>query len=70
MSGPWQLLPDAALKLTPQYQAYHNRVVEACVKLMGEHVRLFFSEQCDYLQEFLENEDPEDVAYTQWEHLD
>ena len=54
---------------SPEYRAYHARVVEACVRLMGEQCRGFFDEECDYLEEFAANEDPCDVAVSQQESL-
>jgi hypothetical protein len=55
------------VKSSPQYQVYHEQVVEACAKLMGEQVRDFFDKQCDYLEEFMEGADPEEVAQAQYD---
>jgi hypothetical protein len=55
------------LKSSPEYQAYHKQVVEACVKLMGEQARSFFDTECDYLDEFWEGADPEEVAQAQYD---
>ena len=54
---------------SPAYKIYHARVVEACVLLMGEQYRKFFETQCDYLEEFAENMEPDDVAMSQRESL-
>ena len=54
---------------TVEYEAYHAKVVEACVALMGEQCRTFFSKECDYLEEFAEGIEPEDVALAQQESL-
>lgn len=53
---------DCNLKETPEYQAYHRRVVEACVELMGEQAREFFDKQCDFIEQFAAGDEPEDVA--------
>lgn len=57
------------IKSSPEYRAYHRRVVEACVELMGEDVRRFFDEQCDYLEEFLKDEDPIEIAENQLDSM-
>jgi hypothetical protein len=54
---------------TPEYRTYHQRVVEACVALMGEENRDFFDDECDYFDEFHAGTLPEDVAREQWESI-
>jgi hypothetical protein len=54
---------------SPEYSAYHTKVVDACAALMGENQRQFFDEQCDYFEEFERNEEPDEVAWAQWEAL-
>ena len=49
------------------YQHYHDRVVEECVRLMGEQNRQFFDEVCDYIPEYLEGIEPREVALAQQE---
>jgi hypothetical protein len=55
---PWCGTP----KLAREYGAYHRKVVEACVRLMGEAYREFFDKQCDYVEECAQGIPPEDVA--------
>ncbi len=62
-------LSMSSVKETAEYKAYHARVVQACVDLMGERVRRFFDEQCDYLEEFAEQLDPHEVASSQQDSL-
>ncbi len=57
------------IKQTEKYQAFHNRVVAECVRLMGEQNREFFDKQCDYIEEFLAGDEPYDVAISQQECL-
>jgi hypothetical protein len=54
---------------SPEYALYHARVVDACVELMGQNVREFFDEQCDYFEEFECGDKPEDVAQNQYEAM-
>ena len=56
-------------KSNPEYQRYHKQVVEACVRLIGERCRQFFDTQCDFLEEFNSEQDPEEVAQDQLESL-
>lgn len=56
-------------KWSSEYTTYHDRVVDACAKLMGDEHRAFFLEQCDYFEYFAEGTDPADVAEYQWEAL-
>ncbi len=51
------------------YDLYHAKVVAACVRLMGESVREFFNTQCTFIEEFNDDEDPDDVALHQRESL-
>jgi hypothetical protein len=60
---------EGTMTRTPEYEAYHAKIVEACVALMGEDCRAFFNTQCDYLEEFAESLDPDDVAQAQRESL-
>jgi hypothetical protein len=55
---------------TPEYEAYHQRVVDACVARTTEEMRHFFDVECDYLEEFAADEDPDDVATAQIEAMD
>jgi hypothetical protein len=52
------------------YEAYRERVIQACVDLMGERVRSFFTTQCSFEEEFASNEDPDQVAINQQESMD
>jgi hypothetical protein len=54
---------------SPEYAQYHDAVVNACAELMGESVRPFFEEQCDYFEEFEEGIEPEEVAMAQFDAL-
>jgi hypothetical protein len=56
-------------KRTPEYEAFHQKVVGACVKIMGEEHREFFDMECDYLDEFAEGLDPDEVAQAQYDAL-
>jgi hypothetical protein len=51
------------------YEEYHRRVVEECVKIMGEKNREFFDKVCSYHEEYEAGELPEDVANYQYESL-
>jgi hypothetical protein len=53
----------------PEYQEYHRKVVEECVRLMGKHVREFFDKQCEYTEGFLEGRPPEEEAQAQYEAM-
>ena len=57
------------IQRTPEYQEYHRKVVDACAALMGEEHRDFFNLACDYLEEFAEGRDPDQVAQDQCEAL-
>ena len=52
-----------------EYQVYHAKVVEACVARMGEKNRNIFNQECDYIEEFMRNDDPDEVAIAQQEAL-
>lgn len=66
-------MSDTGIKETPEYQAYHRRVVDAVRKNLAtrwpdapseqtERNVQFFNVECDYLDEFREGADPEEVA--------
>ena len=57
------------IKQSKAYQDYHARVVSECVRLMGELNRIFFDEVCDYVEEFNNGTDPEEVAFQQQESV-
>ncbi len=61
--------PAQVTKESPEYQAYHRKVVDACAALMGEECRCFFNEQCDFVYEYTEGTEPGDVALDQKEAL-
>ena len=52
---------------TPEYELFHNKVVEIVVAKLGEENRWFYNDVCDYLEEFEAGESPEDVAQAQIE---
>jgi len=54
---------------TPEYEAYRAKVIEECVKLMGEQNRDFFTTQCSWEEPFEENRDPAEVANDEYEAL-
>lgn len=60
---------EKAVLESVEYKEYHQAVVTECVRLMGEHVREFFDEQCDYLEGFQEGRPAEEEAYSQWESI-
>lgn len=55
---------------TSEYAAYHDVVVEGCVRLFASHgVREFFERECDYFEEFHEGLSPADCAQAQLDAL-
>jgi hypothetical protein len=49
---------------TPEYEVYHQRVVEAMVSLMGEDEREFW-DGCTYFLEFEQGAEPGQIAQDQ-----
>jgi hypothetical protein len=47
---------------SPEYEAYHRKVVELLVAATGEEWRHQWNLMCDYTQEFEDGETPEVVA--------
>ena len=56
---------NSTTERTIEYEAYHKKVVEACVVLMTENAREFFDKECDYFDEFERGDDPDEVAQNQ-----
>lgn len=54
---------------TETYEQYRQRVIEACVRLMGEHNRQFWITQCSWEEEYRELRDPDEVAQDQFDAL-
>ncbi|MDE2232991.1 MAG: hypothetical protein KGJ90_02555 [Patescibacteria group bacterium] len=56
-------MTDDEIFQSEKYQAYHKKVVDACVKIMSGEIRAFF-DAMDYIENFKEGDDPEEVAAT------
>jgi hypothetical protein len=54
---------------SPEYLAYRQRVIDACVKRMGEDTRTFWETQCSWEEDFAEQLDPAEVAENQFDAL-
>ena len=50
---------------SPEYIAYHRRIVELLVEKTGEEWRYWWDQMNDYSQEFEDGETPEIVAQAQ-----
>jgi hypothetical protein len=50
---------------TPEYEMYHQKIVELLVAATGEEWRHQWDLMCDYTQEFEDGETPEIVAQAQ-----
>ena len=57
---------EAKIFKSKEYKKFHKKVVDACAHIAGKKNRAFFN-SCDYIEAFVNDEDPVEVAQTNCE---